>query len=149
MVCRYPLTVDTAGKAAFPKSIQRSRRWNNAACMKTNPAGFAVCRKHRWTEIAGVWEIVVFTPSTPVRSTAHCLQRSFRPRWVSGRRVSEANTSTIINTLQLKGDWNIMKGKMRQKFGQLTEDDLQYAEGKEEELIGRIQNANGQNPRGS
>ena len=32
-----------------------------------------------------------------------------------------------------------MKGKLRQKYGQLTDDDLAFAEGKEEELLGRLQ----------
>jgi len=48
-----------------------------------------------------------------------------------------------MNTLQLKGNWNIAKGKIKQKFAQLTDDDLQYVEGKEEELIGRIQKRTG------
>jgi len=48
-----------------------------------------------------------------------------------------------MNTLQLKGNWNIIKGKCKQKFARLTDDDLQYVEGKEEELIGRIQERNG------
>lgn len=42
--------------------------------------------------------------------------------------------------LKLKGDWNILKGKLKQKFGNLTDDDLIFAKGKEEELIGRLQN---------
>lgn len=49
-----------------------------------------------------------------------------------------------MNTLQLKGDWNIVKGKLKQKFAQLTDDDLQYISGKEDELIGRIQKRTGQ-----
>jgi uncharacterized protein YjbJ (UPF0337 family) len=48
-----------------------------------------------------------------------------------------------MNTLQLKGNWNIAKGKLKQKFAHLTDDDLQYIEGKEEELIGRIQKVTG------
>ena len=36
-----------------------------------------------------------------------------------------------------------MKGKLKQKFAQLTDDDLQYVKGKEEELIGRIQKRTG------
>jgi len=32
-----------------------------------------------------------------------------------------------------------MKGKLKQKYGQLTDDDLTFAEGKEEELLGRLQ----------
>ena len=48
-----------------------------------------------------------------------------------------------MNTLQLKGNWNIAKGKLKQKFAQLTDDDLQFVEGKEDELIGRIQKRTG------
>ena len=48
-----------------------------------------------------------------------------------------------MNTLQLKGDWNITKGKLKQKYGQLTDSDLQYEEGREDELIGRIQKRTG------
>ena len=49
-----------------------------------------------------------------------------------------------MNTLQLKGDWNVVKGKLKQKFAQLTDDDLQYVRGKEDELLGRIQKRTGQ-----
>ena len=41
--------------------------------------------------------------------------------------------------LQLKGNWNEIKGKLKQKYGQLTDDDLIFAEGKEDELLGRLQ----------
>ena len=44
-----------------------------------------------------------------------------------------------MNKLAIKGDWNITKGKLKQKRSQLTDDDLQYSEGKSDELIGRIQ----------
>lgn len=40
---------------------------------------------------------------------------------------------------QIKGTWNEMKGKIKQKYGQLTDDDLTYAEGKEDEMYGRLQ----------
>lgn len=41
--------------------------------------------------------------------------------------------------LKLKGDWNILKGILKQKFGNLTDDDLVFIKGKEEELVGRLQ----------
>ena len=44
-----------------------------------------------------------------------------------------------MNNLTLKGDWNVAKGKLKQKYGQLTDDDLAYERGREDELIGRIQ----------
>ncbi len=40
---------------------------------------------------------------------------------------------------QIKGSWNEMKGKLKQKYADLTDDDLMYAEGKEDELYGRLQ----------
>lgn len=49
-----------------------------------------------------------------------------------------------MSTLTAKGNWNIAMGKLKQKFAQLTDDDLQFAEGKEDELIGRIQKRTGQ-----
>jgi uncharacterized protein YjbJ (UPF0337 family) len=48
-----------------------------------------------------------------------------------------------MNTLQAKGNWNIAKGKLKQKYAQLTDDDLKFVEGKEEELVGRIQKRTG------
>ena len=48
-----------------------------------------------------------------------------------------------MNTLQMKGNWNVVKGKLKQKFASLTDDDLRYVEGKEDELIGRIQKRTG------
>lgn len=44
-----------------------------------------------------------------------------------------------MTTLQMKGSWNEVKGKLKQKYGQLTDDDLVFEEGKEEELLGRLQ----------
>jgi uncharacterized protein YjbJ (UPF0337 family) len=44
-----------------------------------------------------------------------------------------------MNKLQFKGSWNELKGKLKQKYAQLTDDDLTYAEGKDEELVGRLQ----------
>ena len=49
-----------------------------------------------------------------------------------------------MNQLTLKGNWNIAKGKLRQKYANLTEDDVAYIEGKEDELLGRLQKKNGQ-----
>jgi uncharacterized protein YjbJ (UPF0337 family) len=49
-----------------------------------------------------------------------------------------------MNTLEIKGDWNITKGKLKQKWAKLTDDDLQFAEGKLEEVVGRIQKRTGE-----
>lgn len=44
-----------------------------------------------------------------------------------------------MNTTELKGKWAELKGVLKQKYADLTDDDLLYTEGKEEELYGRIQ----------
>ena len=49
-----------------------------------------------------------------------------------------------MTTLEAKGDWNITKGKLKQKWGKLTDSDLQYVEGKQDELVGRIQKRTGE-----
>ena len=48
-----------------------------------------------------------------------------------------------MNTLEMKGNWNIAKGKLKQKWAGLTDNDLNYIEGKEDELLGRIQKRTG------
>lgn len=42
-------------------------------------------------------------------------------------------------TDQIKGNWNELKGKIKQEYADVTEDDLTYAEGKEDEMLGRLQ----------
>jgi uncharacterized protein YjbJ (UPF0337 family) len=44
-----------------------------------------------------------------------------------------------MDRLQFKGSWNEIKGKLKQQYGNLTDDDLVFAEGKEDELLGRLQ----------
>lgn len=44
-----------------------------------------------------------------------------------------------MNRTITQGNWNEFKGKLKQKFANLTDDDLMFAEGKEDELIGRLQ----------
>jgi uncharacterized protein YjbJ (UPF0337 family) len=44
-----------------------------------------------------------------------------------------------MEKLEIKGNWNELKGKLKQKYGDLTDDDLIFAEGKEDELYGRLQ----------
>jgi len=45
--------------------------------------------------------------------------------------------------LKLKGTWNEVKGKVKQSYADLTDDDLLYEEGKEDELVGRLQQKTG------
>jgi len=49
-----------------------------------------------------------------------------------------------MDDLELKGNWNVLKGKLKQSWDSLTDDDLAYQEGKSEELLGRIQKKTGQ-----
>ena len=44
-----------------------------------------------------------------------------------------------MNKLQFKGEWHELMGKIRQKFADLTDNDVDYAEGQEEELLGHLQ----------
>jgi len=48
-----------------------------------------------------------------------------------------------MTTLEIKGDWNITKGKLKQKWAKLTDDDLKFVEGQQEEMLGRIQKRTG------
>ena len=50
-----------------------------------------------------------------------------------------------MNKLQIKGSWNKLKGKLKQQYGNLTDDDLVFSEGKEDELLGRLQKKLGKN----
>ena len=44
---------------------------------------------------------------------------------------------------KIKGNWNQIKGKLKEEYGELTDNDLAYQEGKEDQLIGRIQEKTG------
>ncbi|MBL0018123.1 MAG: CsbD family protein [Bacteroidetes bacterium] len=44
------------------------------------------------------------------------------------------------NVTEIKGDWNELKGRLKQKFAILTDDDVLLEEGKQDELYGRLQN---------
>ena len=48
-----------------------------------------------------------------------------------------------MDKLRVKGNWNELKGRAKQEWADLTDDDLLYVEGKEDELLGRIQNRTG------
>lgn len=45
---------------------------------------------------------------------------------------------------KLKGNWNQLKGKLKEEYGQLTDDDLKYIEGKKDQMIGAIQEKTGE-----
>lgn len=51
--------------------------------------------------------------------------------------------ATTMTDLRIKGNWNVIKGKLKKKYGDLSDDDLTYAEGKEDELLGKLQKKTG------
>ena len=44
-----------------------------------------------------------------------------------------------MNTLQIRGSWKQVQGKLKQKYAQLTGNDLLFTEGKEDEMLGRLE----------
>jgi uncharacterized protein YjbJ (UPF0337 family) len=48
-----------------------------------------------------------------------------------------------MDKLEIKGKWNEVKGKLKQKYADIMDDDLTYAEGKEDELLGKLQQKTG------
>jgi len=44
-----------------------------------------------------------------------------------------------MNITELEGNWKEQKGKLKQKFATLTDDDLMFAEGKKDEMLGKLQ----------
>jgi len=48
-----------------------------------------------------------------------------------------------MDKMEVKGNWNEWKGKLKQEYGYLTDDDLVYEEGKDDEFWGRIQKKTG------
>jgi uncharacterized protein YjbJ (UPF0337 family) len=71
----------------------------------------------------------------PFVARVKCLARN--------ERLEEDNNRHIMNTQITKGNWNIAKGKLKQKYADLTDDDLEYVEGREDELLGRLQRKTG------
>ena len=55
------------------------------------------------------------------------------------KHYSQLKLNIMENTTSVKGNWNEIKGKLKQQFASLTDDDLLFAEGKKDELVGRLQ----------
>jgi len=53
--------------------------------------------------------------------------------------ICKNKTTKKMNKLKMRGSWNEVKGRLKQKYADLTDDDLMFAEGKEDELYGRLQ----------
>ncbi len=48
-----------------------------------------------------------------------------------------------MSMLTVKGNWNIARGRLKQTLAQLANDDLRFIDGKEDELVGRVQKRTG------
>jgi len=81
--------------------------------------------------------------STPQSEKGPQLRKPFR-RHVDDESKPQQKPQIIMTKLEIKGDWNITKGKLKQKWAKLTDDDLRYEEGKQDELLGRIQKRTGE-----
>lgn len=53
-----------------------------------------------------------------------------------------------MDKLELKGGWNELKGKIKKAYGDLTDDDLAWEEGKDDETLGRLQQKTGKTREG-
>lgn len=53
-------------------------------------------------------------------------------------RTSQLKISNM-NTTEFKGNWNEQKARLKQKFAELTDNDLMYEEGKREEMLAKLQ----------
>ncbi len=60
-------------------------------------------------------------------------------------KTSNASTQADVHSTeyQARGDWNQIKGQAKQKWGKLTDDDLTYKEGQQDEWFGRLQEKTG------
>jgi uncharacterized protein YjbJ (UPF0337 family) len=61
-------------------------------------------------------------------------------RW---HKIFNCYRKTVMDKLEIKGNWNKWKGKIKQAFGNLTDDDIKYEEGKDDEWLGRMQEKTG------
>jgi len=53
--------------------------------------------------------------------------------------VTNLKLTAMPNSREIEGNWNELKGKLKQEFADLTDDDLLYEEGKEDEMWGKLQ----------
>ena len=75
-----------------------------------------------------------------VTFSANCVRQNTAklPTFVQRKFIRQI-TQTIMNTTEIKGNWDEQKGKLKQKFAALTDNDLMFTQGKKEEMFGRLQ----------
>lgn len=77
--------------------------------------------------------------SSKTKTTADCAARTHFHCKGQTDLGPTCDTFIAMTKLQFKGSWNEAKGKLKQKYGQLSDNDLAFAEGKDDELLGRLQ----------
>ncbi len=95
---------------------------------------------------AGVAAGMLLAPDNG-RATRDSLSRSLKKagddleRTVKGwmDNLEGQNVTSAGSSLQMRGSWDDVKGQLKQNYAELTDEDLTYAEGKEDELFGRLQ----------
>lgn len=98
-----------------------------------------------WGQLEGSWLIfyvvlvIVAGVFVMMRATGKSRGKSTYKPERSHEYASQTETEEDMERLSIKGNWNEISGKLKQKFATLTDDDLLFAEGKEEELLGRLQ----------
>src|SRR6266700_2066945 len=73
------------------------------------------------------------------RNARHVFQWFHALKIEGSQLCADERFPIAMTKLELKGNWNEVKGKLKQKYSQLTDDDLTFTEGKEDELLGRLQ----------
>jgi uncharacterized protein YjbJ (UPF0337 family) len=62
-----------------------------------------------------------------------------KARLARSRRIRSIGLEDVMNEDQIKGSWNEFKGKVKEQWGKLTDDDLLQIEGDQDQLIGQVQ----------
>ena len=81
---------------------------------------------------------LVSCDKTPSEKAHDEVKQEVKEMKAEAKKGGDTATASPSN-LAWKGNWNELKGKIKQKYANLTDDDLLYQEGKEDELYGRLQ----------
>jgi uncharacterized protein YjbJ (UPF0337 family) len=73
----------------------------------------------------------------------HCKNKAAKKQSVKSHVINLYLKIRNMDRLEIKGKWNELKGKVKQAYGDLTDDDLHHEEGKDDELLGRLQQKTG------
>lgn len=79
------------------------------------------------------------TTREEIREEVRDAVRDAKEEVAETRREVVDTTTASPERLHWKGNWNETKGKIKQRFADLTDDDLLYQEGQEDEMLGRLQ----------